>query len=111
MCATVGVGTWPEWDGRTAVDIAIVDSIFHAIVYGKGEGVDEFLRVQKEAGKPGTTGWWDRVLPELSDEQRDSLMAAAASKTISHRTISIVLGNWGYEVSAPAIGHWRRTHV
>lgn len=73
--------------------------------------MDEFLRVQKKAAKPGTTGWWDRVLPELSDEQRDSLIEAARSNSISHRTISIVLSNWGYEVSAPSVGHWRRTHV
>jgi hypothetical protein len=73
--------------------------------------VDEFLRVQNDAAKPGTTGWWDRVLPELSEEQLASLMDAARSKGISHRTISIVLGNWGYQVSAPSVGHWRRTHV
>jgi len=107
----VGVGSWSGCGGCATVDKPVVHSIFHTIVYGKDEGVDEFLQVQKEAGKPGTTGWWDRVLPELSEEQVKSLMEAARSNAISHRTISIVLGKWGYEVSAPAIGHWRRTHV
>jgi hypothetical protein len=38
-------------------------------------------------------------------------MDAARSRGISHRAISIVLGNWGFDVSAAKVGHWRRTHV
>jgi len=107
----VGVGIWVGCGGCATVDKRVVHSIFHTIVYGKGEGVDEFLRVQNDAAKPGTTGWWDRVLPELSEKQLASLMEAARSKGISHRTISIVLGKWGYQVSAPSVGHWRRSYV
>lgn len=73
--------------------------------------MDEFLAVQQEAKGPGTGGWWDRVLPELSDEQVESLMGAARSRDISHRTISIVLGRWGFKVSPEMVGHWRRNHV
>jgi len=73
--------------------------------------VDEFMEVQREHGKAGTAGWWDRVLPELSDEQVGSLRAAAVDRNISHRTISIVLGRWGFQVSTAQVGHWRRTHV
>jgi hypothetical protein len=73
--------------------------------------VDEFVAVQEETGTPGVAGWWDRVLPELSDEQRTSLLDAAGSPTISHRTISIVLGRWGHKVSPGMVGHWRRNHV
>lgn len=82
-----------------------------AVVYSKGYGMDEFLQVQSELGTPGVAGWWDRVLPELSEEQRQSLGQAAGNSSISHRTISIVLGRWGHRVTPAQVGHWRRTHV
>ena len=72
--------------------------------------MDEFAAVQSEA-KAGTRGWWEHVLPELSDEQAEKLKDAAKSRTISHRTISIVLGQWGFDVTQAQVGHWRRTHV
>ena len=70
--------------------------------------VDEFEQVQSQA-KPGTQGWWDRVLPDLTPEQAEKLERAAGSRSISHRTISIVLGQWGFDVSAAQVGHWRRS--
>ena len=73
--------------------------------------MDEFTAVQAQIKGPGTTGWWAEVLPALTEKQHDDLMQAAGSKAISHRTISIVLGQWGYRVSATQVGHWRRTHV
>jgi len=73
--------------------------------------MDEFLKVQAESGKPGVPGWWDRVLPKLSVEQRASLEQAAASGDIGHRAISLVLGQWGFKVTAAQVGHWRRHHV
>ena len=72
--------------------------------------MDEFQQVQS-AVKSGTRGWWEDVMPRLSDEQADKLRDAALSRGISHRTISVVLGQWGFEVSAAQVGHWRRTHV
>ena len=93
------------------VDTVLVDRIVHAVVYGKGYGVDEFREVQSQAKRPGTEGWWDRVIPQLSDEQRQSLEQAGADRGISHRTISVVLGRWGFEVTPAMVGHWRRTHV
>lgn len=73
--------------------------------------LDEFIAVQAEAKRPGTDGWWDRVLPELTEEQSASLYEAAANREISHRTISIVLGRWGHKVSPAMVGHWRRSRV
>jgi hypothetical protein len=73
--------------------------------------VDEFLQVQQSGKQPGLTGWWDRVLPELSEEQVEALNGAALAPEISHRTISVVLGKWGFRVSPGAVGHWRRNHV
>lgn len=89
----------------------LIDGIVHAVIYRKGDGVDEFVEAQSSLKGPGTAGWWDRVLPELTAEQSESLHAAAADRNISHRAISIVLGKWGFKVSPAMVGHWRRTHV
>lgn len=89
----------------------LIDAIVHTVVYRKGEGVDEFVEVQAQAKKPGTDGWWDRVIPKLTEEQSESLRQAADNRDISHRTISVVLGRWGFEVTPAMVGHWRRTHV
>jgi hypothetical protein len=73
--------------------------------------VDEFAEVQANLRPSGTVGWWDKVLADLDDRQVESLMNAARSKEITHRTIATVLGRWGFEVSVAQVGHWRRTHV
>ena len=70
--------------------------------------MDEFLEAQAVKARPGTTGWWSKVLPDLSAEQLDSLMEAAESDRIDHSTIAIVLEKWGFEVSPQQVGHWRR---
>jgi hypothetical protein len=72
---------------------------------------DEFRQAQAELKGPGTSGWWDSVIPQLDEVQAEALMQAAESRDISHRTISTVLGRWGFEVSYAQVGHWRRTHV
>jgi hypothetical protein len=37
---------------------------------------------------------------------------AGKDRRISHRVISIVLGQWGFEVTPAQVGHWRRSqHV
>ena len=73
--------------------------------------MDEFLEAQQEVSKPGTLGWWESVLPELDAERLGSLLEAARSPRISHRTISTVLGRWGYQVTPGQVGHWRRNNV
>ena len=73
--------------------------------------MEEFLAVQRGNKGPGSAGWWDRVLPALDERQSADLMEAAASRDISHRTIAVVLGQWGFDVSAAQVGHWRRTYV
>jgi hypothetical protein len=70
---------------------------------------DEFEEVQRELGRPGVSGWWERVLPELTDKQADDLLNAADNAGISHRTISVVLGRWGHKVTPAQVGHWRRS--
>jgi hypothetical protein len=73
--------------------------------------VDEFLEVQSSKKGPGTVGWWEDVIPTLTDEQRESLLQAAVEPRISHRTICIVMARWGHELSPAQVGHWRRNHV
>jgi hypothetical protein len=73
--------------------------------------VEEFIAAQREVSKPGTPGWWDIVLPKLDPKQRESLDAATADRTISHRAIATVLTRWGHKVTEQQVGHWRRTYV
>ena len=73
--------------------------------------MDEFRDVQDTKKGPGVPGWWDDVVPRLSDDQAAGLLQAATDSSISHRTISIVLTRWGFDVSPGAVGHWRRNHV
>lgn len=73
--------------------------------------MDEFRQAAAELSSPGVRGWWERVLVCLSDDQRESLLAAAASRDISHRAIAVVLGRWGYPVTLVQVGHWRRNHL
>jgi hypothetical protein len=73
--------------------------------------VDEFLEVQRGQKGPGVAGWWERVLPQLDDGQYERLMDAARAREIGHRTIAIVLGRWGHDVSLAQVAHWRRNHV
>ena len=73
--------------------------------------MNEFEQVQSTRDRPGVTGWWETVIPELSEQQRTDLFAAGAHRGISHQTIRVVLGQWGFEVSASQVGPWRRTHV
>jgi hypothetical protein len=68
------------------------------------------MQVQRQT-KPGYKGWWERIIPQLDDEKRASLIEAAKSDEISHTTISVVLERWGYDVRPDQIGRWRRTHV
>ena len=73
--------------------------------------MDEFLAAQQSLRTPGVSGWWVEVLGAIGEDRKASLLAAAGNPRISHRAISTVLGQWGFEVSAPQVGHWRRTHV
>jgi hypothetical protein len=70
--------------------------------------VDVFTSVQQKAKGPGCDGWWVSVIPQLTDDQRSQLEQAAADRRITHRTIAVVLTQWGFEVTPTQVGHWRR---
>lgn len=72
--------------------------------------MDEFRAVQSELKRPnGYRAWWETA--DLTGDQRESLLAAGADPTISHRAIHIVLRRWGVDVTIGQVGHWRRTHM
>ena len=74
--------------------------------------MDEFQQAQEELGRGGgVIGWYDRLLPALTTEQRESLVAAGRNPAISHRAIVKVLERWGHPVTVGQVGHWRRNHV
>jgi hypothetical protein len=73
--------------------------------------VDEFRAVQTGLRRCGVSGWWVKVLADLDDERRGMLEAAAADPEIMHRTIAVVLEQWGFDVNVGQVGHWRRNHV
>lgn len=69
--------------------------------------MDEFEQAQAQIGKPGVAGWWERL--DLTDQQKHDLERAGRNLAISHRAISIVLGQWGFDVNPVQVGHWRRS--
>ncbi len=73
--------------------------------------MDEFRAAQESLKGPGVVGWWGRVIPELDPAQRERLLEAGKDRTISNRAISIVLTQWGYDISSERVSHWRRNHV
>jgi len=72
--------------------------------------MDEFEKAQAEA-RPGYTGWWNKVIPQLTDDQQASLQNACLNRDISHSVIAKVLGQWGHKVSQQQVGHYRRNYV
>jgi hypothetical protein len=72
--------------------------------------VNEFEELQAKT-RTGIDGWWERVIPQLTEQQQADLAAACANQDISHATISIVLGRWGHKVSFAQVGHYRRRYV
>jgi len=72
--------------------------------------MDEF-ELEQQRLRVGTAGWWEKVIPQLDDEQRASLDRALHNPDIGHSTIATVLKRWGYQVSYQQVGHFRRRYV
>jgi hypothetical protein len=70
--------------------------------------IEMFREAQSEMKRPGVTGWWELVIPQLEDQQREGLIEAAQDRTISNGAISLVLKRWGYDVSPEKVAYWRR---
>lgn len=57
---------------------------------------------------PGNAvSWYERIAPELTADQLESLDAALASADISARAIAAVLERWGHPVKEGTIARWR----
>ena len=72
--------------------------------------MDEFELAHAEV-KPGTAGWWERVIPQLDDEQREALDQALHNREIRHSTIATVLKRWGHPVSYQQVSYYWRRYV
>lgn len=72
--------------------------------------MDEFKAQQDALQAPGAVGWWADVLPLLDAERAASLDRAASDRRVTHRVISMVLGQWGFGVTPAQVGYWRRNH-
>jgi len=72
--------------------------------------MDEF-ELEQQNVKAGNPGWWETVIPQLTDDQRASLDRALHNRAIGHSTIATVLKRWGYPVSYQQVGHFRRRYV
>ena len=72
--------------------------------------MNEFVRAEQERRKQrgNAQSWYERVIPDLTQEQRDALDEALSDVSISARTIATVLDRWGFEVKEHTIGTWRR---
>jgi len=71
--------------------------------------VSEFREAQATTRK-GTPSWYDRIVPELTDQQRADLDDALADRTIYPRVISMVLTGWGHKVSVSQVSWHRKTN-
>ena len=71
--------------------------------------MSEFREVQRTTRK-GMPSWYDRIAPQLTDEQRADLDDALSDREIFPRSIMIVLERWGHKVSPSQITWHRKTH-
>lgn len=56
----------------------------------------------------GHVTWYERVSPDLTDDQKRQLDDALDDRRISAQVISDVLSTWGFYASEQAIGNYRR---
>ncbi len=73
--------------------------------------MDEFIKADDELrGRRGNArSWYEKITPEITDEQKAALDEALRSREITDRAISLVLERWGFDVKPNTIGMWRRT--
>lgn len=58
----------------------------------------------------GTKTWYERITPELSEQQKADLDDALGDRTITPKVISAVLKRWGYETTTDQISRYRRRY-
>lgn len=75
--------------------------------------MDEFAseQAQQAARRGNAQSWYERVVPQLTDDERAALDQAIASPQITARTIATVLERWGHPVREGTISAWRRARA
>jgi hypothetical protein len=71
--------------------------------------MSEFHEAQAKARK-GMPSWYERLALELTEQQKADLDEALGDRDIYPRSISEVLGHWGYKVSVSQVNWHRKTH-
>jgi len=75
-----------------------------------GIEVSEFREAQKTERVKGVPSWYDKLAPQLDDQQRSDLDDALADRGIYPTVISTVLSRWGHEVTPGQISWHRKRH-
>ena len=70
--------------------------------------LDEFAKAQASLPGPGYRSWYDMVVTELSEEQREALDQALAHPKFTPTAISVVLADWGHDVNPDKVARHRR---
>lgn len=71
--------------------------------------MSEFREAQRTTRK-GMQSWYDRLVPQLTEQERADLDEALADREIFPRTIQLVLDRWGHRVSPSQITWHRKTN-
>jgi hypothetical protein len=69
--------------------------------------LSEFLEAQVPSGRKSLI---EKIMSELTDDQRTRVMAALQSDEIGPDTIATVLGKWGHKISGSAIHYYRKAN-
>jgi len=72
--------------------------------------VSEFRELAAVTRTKGQPTWYEKITPELSEQQKTDLDDALADRSITPGVIAVVLKRWGYEATTDQISRHRRRH-
>ena len=70
--------------------------------------IDEFENAQARQKGPGYLNWYDRAVPDLTDEQIEALDQALLHPKYTAKAICEVLRDWGVDVTPENVSRLRR---
>lgn len=70
--------------------------------------LNEFDEAQSQLKGPGHLSWYDKIQPDLTEEQRDALEQAMRHPKYTAKAIAKVLADWGYDVGHEKVARHRR---
>lgn len=72
--------------------------------------MSEFHDLAAVTRTKGQPSWYERISPELSEQQKKDLDEALADRGITPGVIVAVLKRWGYETTPDQISRHRRRY-